>query len=334
MQSTVLSERFERARRAAQGRWREIFIACGIDEAFLSRRAGPCPNCGGRDRFIFDDKFGAGNFFCRGCGPGDGFELIARVNGISRTAALAQVESFCGIDVPVEPVKSVREAQEDASLPVAFHLKLWAQALPVAPADPVWKYLVNRGLDPANAGSEIRCHTALFVSDSEEETETVFPAMLSRVTDAEGIVTALHRTYLTEEGMKAPIESPKRVTPGKIRGAAVELGNPGAVLGVAEGVETALAASALFGFPVWAALGASNLAAFEAVPAGVKKVVVFSDNDANFTGQAAAFELARRLSLSGLTVEVKVPDAVGEDWLDVLNSKNRGSKPGFNANSV
>lgn len=172
------------------------------------------------------------------------------------------------------------------------------------------------------------------MSDSEEETETVFPAMLSRVTDTEGIVTALHRTYLTEEGMKAPIESPKRVTPGKIRGAAVELGNPGAVLGVAEGVETALAASALFGFPVWAALGASNLAAFEAVPAGVKKVVVFSDNDANFTGQAAAFELARRLSLSGLTVEVKVPDAVGEDWLDVLNSKNRGSKPGFNANSV
>lgn len=104
--------------------------------------------------------------------------------------------------------------------------------------------------------------------------------------------------------------------------------------GSRRGVETALAASALFGFPVWAALGASNLAAFEAVPAGVKKVVVFSDNDANFTGQAAAFELARRLSLSGLTVEVKVPDAVGEDWLDVLNSKNRGSKPGFNANSV
>ena len=56
----------------------------------------------------------------------------------------------------------------------------------------------------------------------------------------------------------------------------------------------------------------------------MKKVVVFSDNDANFTGQAAAFELARRLSLSGLTVEVKVPDTVGEDWLDVLNSKNRG----------
>ena len=56
MQSTVLSERFERARRAAQGRWREIFIACGIDEAFLSRRAEPCPNCGGRDRFIFDDN--------------------------------------------------------------------------------------------------------------------------------------------------------------------------------------------------------------------------------------------------------------------------------------
>lgn len=123
-------------------------LPAALTKRFYRAGRGPCPNCGGRDRFIFDDKFGAGNFFCRGCGPGDGFELIARVNGISRTAALAQVESFCGIDVPVEPVKSVREAQEDASLPVAFHLKLWAQARPVAPADPVWKYLVNRGLDP------------------------------------------------------------------------------------------------------------------------------------------------------------------------------------------
>lgn len=43
MQSTVLSERFERARRAAQGRWREIFIACGIDEAFYRAGRGRAP---------------------------------------------------------------------------------------------------------------------------------------------------------------------------------------------------------------------------------------------------------------------------------------------------
>jgi putative DNA primase/helicase len=57
-------------------------------------------------------------------------------------------------------------------------------------------------------------------------------------------------------------------------------------------------------------------------PQGVKKLTVFSDNDANFTGQAAAYNLARRLVMrGGIKVDVRVPATTGEDWADVWQRK-------------
>ena len=53
----------------------------GVDARFLTGRHGPCPVCGGTDRFRWDDKDGTGSFFCSGCGPGDGFMLAERVTG-------------------------------------------------------------------------------------------------------------------------------------------------------------------------------------------------------------------------------------------------------------
>ena len=46
--------------------------------------------------------------------------------------------------------------------------------------------------------------------------------------------------------------------------------------------------------PVWAAIGAENLANFEAVPESVMRLVIFGDNDRNFVGQEAAYRLAKR----------------------------------------
>ena len=85
---------------------------------------------------------------------------------------------------------------------------------------------------------------------------------------------------------------------------------------VAEGIETALAASELFEVPVWSCVSAQGIESFEP-PAGVREVIVFADNDANFAGQAAAYRAAHRLKLKGFEVEVVVPEIIG-DWLDVL----------------
>lgn len=100
-----------------------------------------------------------------------------------------------------------------------------------------------------------------------------------------------------------------------VDGGAVRLARHGDTLGIAEGIETALAASILFGVPCWAALNANRLAVWEP-PAEVRKVVIFADNDANFVGQTAAFDLAARLD--HLVVDIETPLDGGTDWVDVL----------------
>jgi putative DNA primase/helicase len=106
------------------------------------------------------------------------------------------------------------------------------------------------------------------------------------------------------------------------KGSAVRLAEHDDVLGIAEGIETALSASALFRVPCWAALNAEMLRAWS-VPSGVKSVVIFGDNDENFTGQAAAYALARKLTTDGVKAEIKIPDRVGADWNDEYGYASR-----------
>jgi putative DNA primase/helicase len=105
--------------------------------------------------------------------------------------------------------------------------------------------------------------------------------------------------------------------PGTIaKGSAVRLAPPMDVLGIAEGIETALSASALFAVPCWAAVNAGMLAAWQPPPE-VKRIIIFGDNDPSYAGQAAAYALARRLGSDARVVEVQIPAEVGADWNDV-----------------
>ena len=47
--------------------------------------AGPCPFCGGRDRFrVWPDQGTTGRYWCRGCGKhGDGIQLLRDRDGLS-----------------------------------------------------------------------------------------------------------------------------------------------------------------------------------------------------------------------------------------------------------
>ncbi|MDM4912857.1 primase-helicase zinc-binding domain-containing protein [Escherichia coli] len=56
-----------------------VLAGLSIDVPDSSRRHAPCPACGGKDRFRFDDN-GRGSFICNQCGAGDGLDLIKRVN--------------------------------------------------------------------------------------------------------------------------------------------------------------------------------------------------------------------------------------------------------------
>lgn len=61
----------------------------------LAGRHGPCPGCGGKDRFRFDDREGGGTFICsqggRGNLAGDGFELLKHITGKSFPQVLEMV---------------------------------------------------------------------------------------------------------------------------------------------------------------------------------------------------------------------------------------------------
>ena len=115
--------------------------------------------------------------------------------------------------------------------------------------------------------------------------------------------------------------SPRKMMPGALpEGACVALSEwTGGPIGIAEGLETAMSASALFDLPVWSAISANMLEKWTP-PVGAEEVVIFGDNDASFTGAASAYALAKRLRHelpAEVDVLVKIPEVAGEDWSDV-----------------
>ena len=101
----------------ARGRWREILPALGIPAEFLANRHGPCPGCGGKDRYRFDDKDGRGTFVCGGGGDtltGDGFDLLMHVHGWSRQEAFRAVKEYLGLASTLPPRKTPQRPPEAA----------------------------------------------------------------------------------------------------------------------------------------------------------------------------------------------------------------------------
>ena len=91
---------------AASGRWRELLeVLAGLHAEQLSNRHQPCPACGGRDRYRFDDRNGSGSWFCNQCGGkdhlgggGTGMDLLMRVRRWSFRQACEEVERYLGLE--------------------------------------------------------------------------------------------------------------------------------------------------------------------------------------------------------------------------------------------
>ncbi|MEN6842976.1 DUF927 domain-containing protein [Klebsiella pneumoniae] len=99
---------------AAAGCWPYVLAGLSIDVPDSSRRHSPCPACGGKDRFRFDDN-GRGSFICNQCGAGDGLDLIKRVNNCDTTEAAHLAADVLGIDYraaePAPDAASQRQRQ-------------------------------------------------------------------------------------------------------------------------------------------------------------------------------------------------------------------------------
>jgi putative DNA primase/helicase len=72
--------------------------------------------------------------------------------------------------------------------------------------------------------------------------------------------------------------------------------------------------------PVWACVNGTLLAKWQP-PEAAKKIVIFGDNDENFTGQAKAYHLANRLEVQcKRKAYVMIPPLSGQDWNDHLRA--------------
>lgn len=102
----------------AQGHWPSILGAlAGLSSEQLTDKHQPCPLCGGRDRYRFDDQEGTGSWFCNQCGGpaqsgggGSGMELLMRRTGWTFAEAAKRIEEHLGI-TPQRPEPPTKGAE-------------------------------------------------------------------------------------------------------------------------------------------------------------------------------------------------------------------------------
>ncbi|MET3925961.1 toprim domain-containing protein [Devosia sp. 2618] len=309
----------------AQGRWKEILPSLGVAGAMLTGKHGACPVCGGKDRFRFDDKGGKGTWFCAqqhgtesdnaSGSAGNGFRLIMDMKGSDFADAARLVESVIGVDsAPIDSTPQIDPRHDQAETYAAVRA-VWKSGKKIVAGDLADRYLSKR-LGSYAPSRALRFHPAL------NRNGEPCAALISAFVDIHGDLAGLQRTYLTQYGDKVPGSAP-RLTMGLLpAGGAVRLARHEKALGIAEGVETALAATALFGIPCWSALNAGRLETWEP-PEGVTEIVIFGDNDLNNVGQAAAFALGKRLNQKFIA-QVMIAPEPNTDWNDTLQAKLRG----------
>lgn len=285
----------------AHGRWPEIVSALLGDDAANTRKHQPCPQVpDSTDCYRFSDHNGNGSYFCR-CSSGEkgGFDLLECRLGLPFMSAVEAAESVIGPCPRDEAAEPKRESYGEVLLREGMRSK-------------VSRYLQSRGLVSAPG---LLFHRSVQYRDADGNDVGRFAAMLAPITKA-GEFCAMHVTYL-QDGRKAPVDPCRKILPGKRgTGGGVALWPAAERMGVAEGVETAIAAAMIHRMPVWAALNTSMLAGFDP-PAECRHLTIYGDHDANYAGHAAAYKLAHRLH-GRVDVEVRFPEAVGTDWNDVL----------------
>lgn len=173
---------------------------------------------------------------------------------------------------PCKPIAPsyARPAPDPEPEPDARAVDLWNRAAP-ATETLVVEYLRWRGITLPPPP------TLRFVPDLDSPGLVMAPAMIAAVQRPDRKVVAVQVTWLDPAG-RGRDRSRDRKTIGKLGSGSVRLGPAGETIGLAEGVETALAAMQIFGVPVWACLGSSRMCGLT-LPAECRKLILFGDND-------------------------------------------------------
>ena len=172
-------------------------------------------------------------------------------------------------------------------------------------------YLKTRGIELGADFSALRFHPRCYYDKAPNGQPQFWPTLVAGITDLDGNVTAVSRTFLKRDGSgKAPVDSPRR-SKGDVMGNGVRFGTPDWVMAAGEGAETTLSLrAALPKLPLVAATSSSHLSGL-IFPAGLRTLIVIRDNDP--AGDAATDALFARGQAAGLDVVLLAPE------LDDLN---------------
>lgn len=142
----------------------------------------------------------------------------------------------------------------------------------------------------------------------------VHPCLIAAVISPERTLAGVQRTFLTENGRKAPL-NPVKMSLGRIAGCAIRLAPAAGELIVCEGSEDALTLQQERGRAVWAAAGASMLSSMQ-FPDIVTSVTIAADSD--LAGEREATKAAKAFASRGLRVRIIHPKPGFKDFNDEL----------------
>ena len=324
-------------KKQANGQWYFILTAHGLNREYLTKRNGPCPFCGGKDRWRWDDKDGNGSGYCHQCDArGDGFKILGKLLNLTSHQDFPKLlqaisETLGCVDRSNLNKNEIYASSKNKNLEAVK--RIWIESKTILDSTVAALYLTSRGLAIPDKIESFRWHPRVSFYHSKKYVGC-FPALISKISDLNNNITGIHRIYLNEEGQKLTLGEPKKIL-GSVAGGAIRFDEPKTLLNIAEGVETSLAVREVTKEPTWSAISASNLPNVR-IPKHVSTVVIWADLDANQVGEIAAATLARRLCLEGKTVFVKVPQPIPlsenkkSDRLDIYNHlKNNGELYGI-----
>ena len=333
----------------AAGRWESIVASLAPQLGQAVERTPnhvPCPVHGGTDGFrLFRDFDETGGGVCNTCGiQHDGYALIMWANGWDfRTTHHAIHDMLLGSGEkhclpPRQVNKAVRKEENRQDIRDSLN-HVWKANIPLTSPEalPARLYFANRGIGQIDYrkidGNMIRFVPSLEYYE-EGKLVSTHPTIVTMVCDANGCPSTAHRTYITHDGAKAKVPSPRKMMRhcadnlfGAMR---IATQGDSRVLAVTEGIETALAVMGAFNVPVWAAGNAYLLENF--VPPKDVDVVIYADKDRPSRlhpeghGLSSAKSLVKRLWKEGIKASIRLPDTdipqgmKSVDWLDVVNS--------------
>ncbi|MDE2363957.1 MAG: toprim domain-containing protein [Hyphomicrobiales bacterium] len=290
---------------------------------------GDVRNTPGRSMFVrltASAKGGAGKWTDAATGEhGDLLDVIREASGFTAFKdVIAEARAFLRSPTPdYEPAPRQASPAPNGSPEAAR--RLFAMSKPIS-GTLAEAYLRNRGIRDLRGTGSLRFHPCCYYLPDEASETEIWPALIAAVTDLDGRIVGVQRTWLDPEGFdvrrlgKAPIETPRRAM-GDLLSHAVRFGSADDVMAAGEGIETMLSLRCVLPhLPMAAALSAAHFAAIR-FPKTLRRLYIARDDDD--AGNVAAATLIGRAADAGIEAIVLSPTSgdFNEDlrWLGLDN---------------